>query len=86
MTKKNGEVDLLLFNNDNVMGKETLGAGLPMENDFRGATGGDQGGPLYNDYRQTSPDSGDVMSVQFDRTVAGGGRALPRQKANRGKS
>ena len=83
---KNGAVDFQDVNNDNVMGKETLGAGLPMENDFRGATGGDQGGPLFNDYRQSSPDSGDVFSAQFDRSPSGGGRAQPRQKSNRGKS
>ena len=78
---KNGEVDFNQFLNDSRLEDSgDSGMGLPEFNDFRGATGGDQGGPLFNDYRQSAPDTGDVMSVQFDRSIGAAGRSQPRQR------
>ena len=65
----NGEVSFSQAGNDARGDKGAVGAGLPFFNDYRGPFGGAQGGPLFNDYRCTGMEDGDVMRVQTDRKV-----------------
>lgn len=69
----NGEVDFLQNSNDARGDKGDVGYGLPEMNDFRGAIGGAQGGPIFNEYRQLAPESGDVMLAQMSRAPGSGG-------------
>lgn len=80
----NGEVDFLQNGNDARGDKADVGMGLPEFNDFRGAVGGAQGGPLFNEYRQLAPQTGDVMSVMWDRPIGAGGGGQGGRKRRRG--
>lgn len=66
----NGDVNFNQAANDARGDKGTVGLGLPFFNEYRGPFGGAAGGPLFNEYRCSNMEDGDVMRVQTDRKVS----------------